>query len=69
MGMRAARIDGSATWLNGAVVIVGGSPVAGPEIFVPAYACDENGEPVSAHTVDFCDVDRRSEKPDDPRDP
>jgi hypothetical protein len=55
----ALRIDGSAAWVDGAVVIAGGSDAAMPEIFVPAYACSGIA-PVSLFgaampEVDFCD--------------
>ncbi len=74
----AMRIDSSLTWLNGAVVVIGGTSDApaghGAEIFVPAYAC--NGEtavmmdgttPVPG--VDFCDRARMRQSITDPSAP
>jgi hypothetical protein len=59
-GHQMVLIDGSQTWLNGAVVVAGGDAV--PEIFVPAYAC-EGSSPVDVDGtviagVDFCDLGR-----------
>lgn len=54
----AVKIDGSRTWLNGAIVLAGDAPHA--EIYVPAYNCAgtvpvrvSDDAPISA--VDFCD--------------
>ena len=57
-GHQMVLIDGSATWLNGAVVVVGGDAM--PEIFVPVYACDATGQPLDVlggviAGVDYCD--------------
>lgn len=72
-GPVAARIEGSATWLEGAVVIVGSGPTPGaPEIFVPAYHCDGtapvnrlDGLPVP--DVEHCDRVRDPQTLTDPR--
>ena len=74
----ATRIDSSLTWLNGAVVVIGGTSDApaghGAEIFVPAYAC--NGEtPVMpdgvtpVQGVDHCDRARTGQPITDPGNP
>jgi hypothetical protein len=45
----ATRIEGSRTWLDGAVLIAGGAQSSStlPELFVPSYKCDSAGQPVS----------------------
>ena len=72
----AVRIAGSATWLEGAVVIAGGSVVPGgaSELFVPAYHCDGH-RPVNrldgrrVPDVEHCDRLRDPLGLTDPRDP
>ena len=70
-----ARIEGSATWLEGAVLIVGSGPTAGaPEIFVPAYHCDGDApvnrlDGVPVPDVEFCDRVRDPQPLTDPRRP
>lgn len=69
-GHTATRIEGTSTWLNGAVLITGGSGDAEPEIYVPAYECDESkgldpvvilgGSEQLVEHVDFCDRGRRA---------
>ena len=75
-GHVATTIVGSATWLEGAVLITGGSlgTFGTPELFVPAYDCDGDepvnrfdGEPVP--DVDLCDRLREPLKLTDPRNP
>lgn len=73
----ATRIQGSATWLEGAVLLSGGSTTLGggtSEIFVPAYHCDgtkpvnrRDGERVP--DVELCDRLRDPAPVTDPRNP
>lgn len=72
----ATTIVGSATWLEGAVLITGGSLGAfgTPEIFVPAYDCDGT-KPVNRFDgervpdVELCDRLREPPRITDPRKP
>ena len=77
-GHTAVQIEGSATWLNGAVVFSGvlvspGSFILLPQIFVPAYRCNgiqpvgEDGSQILG--VDFCDIDRLAEPLTNPESP
>lgn len=75
-GHAATRIEGSATWLEGAVLLSGGttSPAGTSELFVPAYHCDGT-RPVNrldgarVPDVELCDRLRDPPAITDPRKP
>jgi hypothetical protein len=82
-GHTATRLNETQTWLDGAVLIVGGGGTADPssELYVPAYACDGSNAPVSPDTEapaealsnptlpPLCDIGRIADPITDPLNP
>jgi len=74
----ATRVAGSSSWLEGSVLITGGSfsvPAGTSELFVPAYHCSGDNKPVNrldgtrTPDVEFCDRLREPQRVTDPQKP
>lgn len=74
----ATRVAGSSTWLEGSVLITGGSfsvPPGTSELFVPAYHCSGDNKPVNrldgtrVPDVELCDRLREPQRVTDPSKP